>query len=80
MSSLLRLRRVVEVTGLSSSSLWRLEQAGEFPRRVRIGARAVGWLEEAVEEWVRSRPLGMPRGYGQQPCVSLQCQRAQLEE
>lgn len=31
----------------SDSQLWRLERAGRFPRRIRIGGR-VGWVPEEI--------------------------------
>lgn len=39
----------------SDAHFWRLEQAGKFSRRVKIGQRRVGWdLDEAVQ-WVETR-------------------------
>jgi len=52
----LRLRQVVSVTGLSRMTIWRLEQAGEFPRRRQLGPRSVAWLECDVERWMVSHP------------------------
>jgi prophage regulatory protein len=46
----LRLRQVVSVTGLSRMTIWRLERAGEFPRRRQLGARSVAWLQSEVEQ------------------------------
>jgi prophage regulatory protein len=34
----------------------RLEAAGLFPKRVRLGACRVAWFAEEVEEWIDSRP------------------------
>ena len=48
----LRLPRVREVTGLSTSTIWRLEQEGKFPKRRRIGKRAIAWLESEIKHWV----------------------------
>ena len=62
----LRLPEVMARTGLSRSTIYvRLEQ-GRFPRPVSLGARAVGWIEAEVDEWMReriekSREAGMPR-------------------
>ncbi len=51
----LRLPEVLARTGLSRSTIYvRLEQ-GRFPRPVSLGARAVGWIESEVEEWMRQR-------------------------
>ena len=55
---LLRLPAVLERTGLGRSALYVLMKAREFPRPLRIGARAVAWLEDEVEEWIRKRPRG----------------------
>jgi prophage regulatory protein len=33
----------------------RLEKAGTFPKRVRLGQGRVGWVKEEVEAWVRAR-------------------------
>jgi prophage regulatory protein len=34
----------------------RLEAAGQFPQRVRLGAWRVAWFADEVEEWIASRP------------------------
>lgn len=41
--------------GLSRTSVWRLERRGVFPRRRRLGANSVCWLESEIEEWLHSR-------------------------
>ena len=51
----LRLREVLERVGLSKSTLWRLIKARQFPRPINLGPRAVGWIEEEVDEWISSR-------------------------
>ena len=53
---ILRIRNVTEATGLSRTTLWRLERRGDFPRRVRLGPNSIGWIETEVEEWIESRP------------------------
>jgi prophage regulatory protein len=53
----LRLKQVISVTGLSRMTIWRLERAGEFPRRRQLGARSVAWLQSDVEQWIESRPV-----------------------
>jgi prophage regulatory protein len=47
--------KVKEATGLSKSTRWRLMKAGEFPPKIQLGPRAVGWAAELIIEWVRSR-------------------------
>lgn len=52
---LIRRTEVLELIGLSHSTQWRLEKAGRFPARVRLGIGSVGWHLAEVEEWVRER-------------------------
>jgi predicted DNA-binding transcriptional regulator AlpA len=51
----LRARDVQRLTGLSRSTLWRMERAGAFPARRQLSARAVGWIAREIEGWLRSR-------------------------
>ena len=52
---ILRYRDVIARTGLSRTTLWRLERRGEFPLRCQLSANAVGWVESEVEEWIAAR-------------------------
>lgn len=55
MPAIIRLDSVIRATGLSKSSIYAFERAGTFPKRIRLGARAVGWDADEVAEWVRTR-------------------------
>ena len=55
---ILRKPEVAELTGYSERSIDRLEKVGQFPKRLRLGARAVGWLETDVVEWIATRARG----------------------
>lgn len=57
MAEILRIKKVCELTGLSRTTLWRLERAEKFPDRVQLSDRAVGWRWKDVEAWIKSRPL-----------------------
>ncbi|ORJ57476.1 helix-turn-helix transcriptional regulator [Geothermobacter hydrogeniphilus] len=48
-----RRNRIKELTGLSPSTVWRLEQQGQFPKRRKIGPGCTGWLYEEVLEFLR---------------------------
>ncbi|HUS97965.1 MAG TPA: AlpA family phage regulatory protein [Hyphomicrobiaceae bacterium] len=41
--------------GWHPSHLMRMSRAGKFPKPVKIGANSVGFVEDEVEEWMRSR-------------------------
>lgn len=49
---ILRLPEVIKITGLKRSSIYRLIGEGRFPQSVSLGARAVGWLESEIENWI----------------------------
>ena len=51
----LRFNAVRERTGLSRTTIWRLERKGVFPPHRRISANAVAWREDEVEAWMLSR-------------------------
>lgn len=49
--------RLAEMTYVlySPQHIARLEKAGQFPKRVRLGQCRVGWVEEEVMDWLRQR-------------------------
>jgi prophage regulatory protein len=51
----LRFAAVRDRTGLSRSTIWRLERRGEFPRHRRISPNAVGWLEVEIQDWMLTK-------------------------
>jgi prophage regulatory protein len=52
---ILRLPDVCKATGLGRSMVYQLEAEQRFPARVRIGERAVGWLEDEIQGWLAER-------------------------
>ncbi len=52
---LLRFPAVRERTGLSRSTIWRLERCGAFPKHRRISANVVAWVEAEVMSWIHSK-------------------------
>ena len=52
---MLRLNEVRRRVGLSRSTIWRLERSGQFVARRRLSANAVGWPEDEIDEWLRTR-------------------------
>ena len=49
---ILRLKAVLERTGLSRSTLYRKIQMGTFPKQLRISTRCAGWRESDVDAWL----------------------------
>lgn len=52
---ILRLPQVEAATGYKRSHIYSLEARGEFPKRIALGARAVGWRQSAISAWLDSR-------------------------
>ena len=50
-----RTKDVLRMLGVSRTTLWRMVQAGEFPRPVVIAWRATGHVLEDVEAWMAAR-------------------------
>ena len=42
---------------LSRTTLWRLERAGKFPRRIAISKKRVAWRRTAIEAWLERRAV-----------------------
>lgn len=52
---ILRRPNVEDCTGLPKSSIYALMAKGEFPRPIKIGARAVGWLDADIDAWIEAQ-------------------------
>ena len=57
----LRIRQVMQVTGLSRMTIYRLERDGKFPRRRQLSQNSVAWLESDIAAWADSRPVATLR-------------------
>lgn len=51
----IRLPKVRELTTLPSSAIYAAIAAGTFPKQIKLGARAVAWLESDVQAWIDAR-------------------------
>src|SRR5215471_1474935 len=58
---IIRRREVRERSGYSDSQIWRLEKALKFPARIQLSETAVGWYEDEVTAWIKSRVRGSGR-------------------
>ena len=53
--TILRLPAVKIRTGLSRSTIYLRVSQGTFPKPVSLGARAVGWVEAEIQEWLQQQ-------------------------
>jgi len=51
---MLRRSEVIKLTGLSDSTIWRMEAKGTFPKRVQLSVRRVGWRYSEVSKWLEA--------------------------
>jgi prophage regulatory protein len=52
---ILRLPAVKLRTGLSRSTIYLRIAQGRFPAPISLGARAVGWIEAEIDDWIARR-------------------------
>jgi prophage regulatory protein len=51
----IRRNQVQQITGLSRSSIYAMVADGTFPKQIKIGRRAVAWLEAEIDDWMHER-------------------------
>ena len=54
-NSILSLRELADLTGLSASTLARMRRSGDLPEPVRISAGRIGWRTVDIQKWLASR-------------------------
>lgn len=52
---IIRLKEVIDSTGLSRSTLYKYISEGTFPKPVSLGDRCVGWVDSEVHDWILAR-------------------------
>ena len=55
LSRLIRIKEVLQLIGLSKTTLYKMIQEGKFPQSVAIYGSAVGWKQDEVADWINSR-------------------------
>jgi prophage regulatory protein len=63
-TSILRLPAVKLRTGLSRSSIYLRISENRFPKSISLGERAVGWIEEEIQQWINEQ-IQISRAEGQ---------------
>jgi prophage regulatory protein len=54
---IIRLKTVLERTGLNRSTIYRKIREGSFPAQLKLTVHGAGWHESAVSRWI-SNPAG----------------------
>ncbi len=49
---LIKIKEVIKMTSLSRATIYKYMADGSFPKPVSLGAKAVAWVEDEVENWI----------------------------
>ncbi|MDP3977053.1 MAG: AlpA family transcriptional regulator [Pseudomonas sp.] len=52
---IIRLKNVIDSTGLARSTIYKFIGESTFPKPVSLGDRCVGWVESEVHDWILAR-------------------------
>lgn len=52
---IVRKKELLGIVGLSDPTVYRMEKAGRFPKRLRLGGNSCGWLQSEVDGWIAER-------------------------
>lgn len=55
MQQIIRKPELFSKLNLSDATIWRLEKAGKFPRRIKLGGNSVGWFNSEIEIWLSKK-------------------------
>ncbi|HOL51485.1 MAG TPA: AlpA family transcriptional regulator [Bacillota bacterium] len=55
MDRIIRKKELLKTIGLSGVTIWRMERAGTFPKRIKLGGNSVGWYESEIIEWMEKK-------------------------
>jgi prophage regulatory protein len=52
---MLRLKEVIERTGLGKTTIYQMQRMAKFPHSVMMTSRSVRWIEAEIETWLEQR-------------------------
>jgi prophage regulatory protein len=75
--AVLRLKKVLEITGLGRATLYRRISQGEFPRPVKPTETARGWRQSEIQSWIDKlerddAPVGKPTIAGKPTITTIE--------
>lgn len=54
-NKILRITQVMEITGLKKATVYLHMKQGTFPRQIKLGPKAAGWLASDIQSWIIGR-------------------------
>lgn len=58
--TLISKKELIKKVLYSGQHIGRLERAGKFPRRVKLGENRVGWVRAEIDAWIAKRMRARP--------------------
>ena len=52
---IIRMKEVKNMTGFCQDWIYKLERRGDFPKKVKMGERATGWVLSEVEDFIQEK-------------------------
>ncbi|MFC0139721.1 helix-turn-helix transcriptional regulator [Erwinia mallotivora] len=52
---LIRLPKVIEITGKSRTRIYEDMKFNLFPKAIKTGPRSVAWVEQEIAEWIEEK-------------------------
>jgi prophage regulatory protein len=52
---IIKLPSVINISGLSRTTIYSRIEKGTFPKQISLGERSVGWIKSEILEWIDSR-------------------------
>ncbi|MFL1552919.1 MULTISPECIES: helix-turn-helix transcriptional regulator [Pseudomonas] len=52
---IIRLKEVIDSTGLARSTIYKYIGEGRFPSPVSLGGRSIGFIENEVHDWILAK-------------------------
>jgi prophage regulatory protein len=58
----IKLPSVINITGISRTSIYNRIEEGTFPKQINLGERSVGWVKSEIIEWINVRIQARDKG------------------
>lgn len=52
---LIKIKVVMDMTGLGRSTIYKFMAEGSFPMPVRLSTRSVAWVESEIQNWIQEK-------------------------
>ncbi len=54
-AQIIRIKEVSKRTGIGRSTIYKYMNENRFPKSIRLGKRAAGWIVDEVDSWIDVR-------------------------